>query len=380
MRRRDALGLALWSVPGLAYGQNRRQELPPERERGEFPRVMAHFCTWHRKRPRTATQDELDTWYQASTIPWRNDGSGIGYDSLNPAVLREQCVEMVKYGIVPLASWWGPESQAGDAWLDLWVSEPRPVPAALLYEGQGDGRLRRDRDGWWYLQDPDNTAKLNSELEHLYNKYLSRYPDHFLKVDGRPYILLWPLHAFRGDLTAVLSGCAVRDRLFIAGTAFDGLRLPSDERLPVVAGLDAVTAYNIYKEEIAAEHGGVFTTELVARYRHSALVWQEWLAANLPRTKLILPLTLAYDDRLVPGRNNPTFAATEQTARAVMGEMHQIMSHFTRLGGNVMPWVTMPSYNEHFEGSSLEPNAPWGDLWIRLVHECLTARALPPGV
>ena len=48
-----------------------------------------------------------------------------------------------------------------------------------------------------------------------------------------------------------------RDRLLIVGTSFDGLRLPDDAMLPMLAGMDAVTGYGFYSRPLMTEYGGI---------------------------------------------------------------------------------------------------------------------------
>lgn len=332
--------------------------------------ALAHVCTWHAKEP------GVDSWHEAATIPWRSAGVGIGYDADDPAIIAAQAAEMRQHGLVPLLSWWGPDApRGGDGYFDIWTANVRDVPAAILYEGQG--RLRQDRDGWWTVDAADNAARLRGDLTHLWERYWSRAPDRWFIHRGRVVVYLWPAHAMRGDLAAVLRGLPFRDRILVVGTSFDGLRLPDDTMLPMLSGMDAVTGYGFYSRPLMTEHGGVLSDALIARYRHAALTWQEFLKARLPGVELFLPLEFAYDDRNVPGRDNPVYEAAPEQAAKLMAEVRQIIGHFHATCGNVPALVTMKSYNEHFEGTALEPNDRFGDRWLRFVADELTFRQLP---
>jgi hypothetical protein len=189
----------------------------------------------------------------------------------------------------------------------------------------------------------------------------------------------------RGDLKAVLDRLPFRDELYVAGTVFDTIRPPLDEYLPMVAGLDAVTGYGFYSKPLMLEYppdpvtGRVpLTDDLIARYRHASLLWQEFLAAKAPGVELILPLELAFDDTNVPGRENPTYEASPEQALKLFAEMRQMIDHFWVHCGNIVPVITVVSYSEHFEGTAMEPNNRYGDQWLEMVSRSFAFSALPP--
>lgn len=330
--------------------------------------ALAHVCTW--------LSTGNDTWKQVSTIPWRSEGLGIGYDANSRAIIAQQAAEMRQNGIKPLLSWWGTDAPlGGDGYLDVWRTVATYLPAAILYEGTG--LLRQERDGRWYIDAPDNAQKLRDDLTHLYTKYWSAAPERWYQRHGKFVIYLWPAHGMRGDLKSVLDALPFREKLYVVGTEFDALKLPSDVRMPILAGLDAVTGYGFYGTKLMPEYDGKLTDELIARYRFAALSWQEYLAAKLPGTELILPLQLAFDDRNVPGRDNPVYEATPEQAAKLFGEMRQMIGHFKVHCGNVPPVITVASYSEHFEGTALEPNNKFGSLWLEMLAKHMTQVKLP---
>jgi hypothetical protein len=337
---------------------------------------LVHVCTWFDAGERT--------WRQVSTIPSRSGGLGIGYESADPAIITAQAVEMHQYGMKPLLSWWGAgATYGGDGYLNVWRSVVTGLPAAILYEG--GSLLRQDEDGWWTVDSEFNTRRLREDLTHLYTTYWSVQPEQWYRRHGKFVVYLWPAHAMRGDLKTVLDGLPFRDRLYVVGTVYDSLRSPSEELLPMLRGLDAVTGYGFYSKPLMSEYppdpmtGRVpLTDDLIVRYRHATHLWHEFLTTRLPGVEIILPLELAFDDtNVIPRRNNPTYEATPEQAIKLIADMRQMIDHFWVHCGNVAPIITYVSYNEHFEGTSLEPSDRYGDLWLRLVTEHLMRSPLP---
>lgn len=328
--------------------------------------VIAHVCTWHVK----------GAWHEASTIPWRSDGAGIGYDADDPAVIARQATEMRDHGITPLLSWWGPAApHGGDGYLDVWSDTVTALPAAILYEGEG--RLRRDPDGWWDLEARDNAERLRADLTHLYEKYWSATASQWYQRRGKFVVYLWPAHAMRGDLASVLRPLPFRDRLYVVGTEFDALRMPTEARAPLVGGLDAVTGYGFYGKPLMEEYGRELSDALIAKYRLAALSWRSYLAARHPGVDLILPLEFAFDDHGVPGRGNPVYEASPEQAAKLLAEMRQLIDYYHTYCGNLVPAITVASYNEHFEGTALEPNTRFGRLWLDAVTDWIARPPLP---
>jgi hypothetical protein len=341
--------------------------------------VLAHVCTWF--------DADYRTWRQVSTIPMRSGGLGIGYDSSDPVIIASQAAELRQYGMTPLLSWWGAGAQyGGDRYLNVWNSVVTGLPAAILYEG--GGLLHRDDDGWWTVDTVYNTRRIHEDLTHLYSTYWSVHPERWYQREGKFVVYLWPAHAMRGDLKAVLDQLPFRDRLYVVGTVYDSLRLPTEELMPMLRGMDAVTGYGFYSKPLMLEYqpdpvtGRVpLTDELIARYRHTSLCWQEFLAARLPDLELILPLEFAFDDtNVIPRRGNPTYEATPEQALKLIAEIRQMIGHFRVTCGAVAPVITYVSYNEHFEGTSLEPNDRYGDRWLQMVSQSFAFGTLLPSL
>ncbi|MBN2141826.1 hypothetical protein JW711_00710 [Candidatus Woesearchaeota archaeon] len=162
--------------------------------------VLAHFVNWH---------TIPGGWDTAATMPVRHDNNSVhGYTSTNPEIITQQNTEMVRNGIVPLISWWGRDSYAGDKFLDTYLSVSKgDLPKiGILYESvnRDQSRMHTLPNGEVNLHDPYNANLLNSDLVHLDNKYFSRYPDRFFHVDGRPIVFLWNSHIFHGNLEEII--------------------------------------------------------------------------------------------------------------------------------------------------------------------------------
>lgn len=338
MERRAFLAAAAVAAGARAFGQSSEYR----------PHMLAHLCTWHRYR------DRQRSWQHTSTKPLR----GL-YDSRDAEVLAGQLVQMRAAGIAPLTSWWGPEGDAGDEFLDILTSVPweyqrTDVPAAVLYEGSG--RLRARRDGWLDFDDPFNPERFTADMRHLYEKYLSRFPERFFRQDGRFVVMAWPSHVYRGAF-APLGQALMRDMpLYLVSTDLLTRPFIRPDAADVIGGFAAVSAYGLYLTEIARELGGTLDDNWLDRWEAMAHTWDTWLAVNEPQVKLALPLQFCYDDSVERGDANPRLTVDYAAAERLLNRASNIITNSIRRAGRYLGWSTGASWNEYFEGTAIEPN------------------------
>jgi hypothetical protein len=339
---------------------------------------LAHYCDWHVK---CATGPDCDSWRYASTIPLRKDAQpGIGYSADDPSIIRAHNREMSASGIIPLLSWWGPDVPAGgDAFLDAYLSqwEPEaPVRAGLLYEVVGRLRMTGELVDF---SDPENAERFISDVRYLHQRYWSRYPDRFYRIDGRPVLFIWLSHAFRGPFEEVAARARREVPFYLIGSDFN---VPASFRPgleSVVRGLDAVSAYGIYSPPQATRHGGQVTDEYIEEYDVAAGDWSRWLSTNAPGTSLILPLQFAFDDHLVvPPRNHPSITSTASAAVKLAKTAEWQIARSQLACGNIQPFVLFVSYNEHFEGTAAEPSDRYGTDWLDVLRTTFVVPVLRP--
>lgn len=325
------------------------------------PRVLAHLCTWHRYR------GYQKSWQHTTTKPLR----GL-YDSRDIEVLADQLAQMRGAGIAPLTSWWGPDGDAGDEFLDIltsvpWEHQRTDVPAGVLYEGSG--RLRARRDGWLDFDDTFNRERFSEDMRHLYGKYLSRFPERFFRQDGRFVVMAWPSHIYRGSFAQLGKNLMSEMPLYLVST--DLLTRPyiRPDALDVIGGFAAVSAYGIYLTEIARELGGTLNEEWQNRWRAMANAWDQWLAVNEPQVRIALPLQFCYDDTKERGDGNPVLTVDYARAEEMVRIARETIGDPYRSAGRYLPWTTLASFNEHFEGTAVEPTDRHGTRLLDIIRD-----------
>jgi hypothetical protein len=301
--------------------------------------VLAHYVTWH--------SSGSPHWGDAPALPIRRDNPAGGYSSLNPEIIRQHNAEMQSAGIIPMASWWGPTSYAGDEFLNAYLMVPGPQ-LALLYEAVGEGR-----PGPSALEPVDftNAATVEqfvSEMGYLRDKYFNGPSgNRFLRINGKPVVFIWITNSFRGPFSQVAAH--VRSFVYLVGSEFTVPAVIPKEHEDVIRGLDAVTAYGFYDTGRFPEN---MNDEFLGAYTTAVRAWQVKLAAISPDIKLIPPMTFTYDERGIPGRVGYVFRSDAEHATRYA----QIVRSFvTDPGPGILPFAYMTSYNEHYEGSGVEP-------------------------
>jgi hypothetical protein len=290
------------------------------------------------------------------------------YESGDPIVLERQLALMKIAGIGPLISWWGPEHYAGDPFLNLLVGTPDAgVPATVLYEGQG--RLRDSDGGWLDFNDVRNREQFAADLRHLYDRFFSRYPERFFREEGRFVVLAWPSHIYRGPFAAVGRALMAEMPLYLVGT--DVLTRPfvRPDASDVVGGFAAESAYGIYLPEIPSELGGVLNENWLNRWQAMVDQWDRWLAIHEPQVKLALPLQFAFDDSVVSRHAHAPLLPGDTGPEELVARASTLMEYSRNRAGRVLPWGTMVSWNEYFEGTSVEPNTVYGTRFLELLRE-----------
>jgi len=358
------LGAAILSgAPASSQHNGRFEPRPPER----VP-ILAHYVNWHQK------NDFMNTWGLANTVPIRrNETAGFGYDSLDRAVLTEQNREMILQGIIPLVSWWGPDSRAGDAFLDAYLTLPGPR-LGLLYEVTG--RLYEDPLGHFDVEDPRNVQRFLDDMQHLHDRYWSRpeFGERWFRIDDKPVLYIWLSHAFRGSFERLRAAVRERSPLFIIGSDFniDSHFRPGLQ--DVVRGLDAVSAYGIYHPDLTIQTGGRISQAYLDRYATSYSAWVRWLGEHAPGVRLIAPLQFAFKDN----RGNPALTSTYSQALRLSEIVRLLVQRSQSCREPVLPLILMVSYNEHFEGSSVEPTLQyqydWFDVLARVFGTPMSTR------
>jgi hypothetical protein len=317
--------------------------------------VLAHYVSWHAKCPNNVPA--CDAWKMASTIPLRTDGiAGIGYAASDPAIIAAHNAEMREHGILPLISWWGPDVPAGDAFLNSYLAVKDPLRIALLYEA--GGRLTGSQE--FNFDTPANRARFVADMKHFQDTYWSKYPERFLKIDGRPVVFIWNTNLFVGAFDLAVREARAHASFFLVGSEVNVPMGPRAGLARIVKEMDAISSYGLYNLDFAKKYDGHMNRDYASAYFKALTDWSAWLVAYAPATKLFVPLMFSYDDTKVPGRSSIPITSTP-TEMELMARVARLAVEVSAAGcGNVLPFVLFVSYNEHYEGSSAEPSDRYG--------------------
>ncbi len=364
-RRVALLALGLLLAAGVASAAD------PPVPRWIYPRAFVHYVDWYSKCP---NDPACGGWNQVTTIPWLADSlPGIGYASDDPAVIHQHNHELWDHDLVPLISWWGPDTPlGGDRFLDLYLSlwdEEAPVRIGLLYEVTGRLKLVNDIVDF---NDPENADRFVADIRHLQEKYWSRYPDRFYWADNRPVLFIWLTHTFRGPFDVVAARARQEAPVYLIGSDYNtyGYFRPGLEQ--VARALDAESSYSIYSPLYVERNGAEVGLAHATAYQESVGLWSDWLAQNAPGVKLLLPLSFAFDDtRVFPPREHPPLRCTDAGAELLATTARRLIEISQLECGNISHHLLFVSYNEHYEGTALEPNNVHGNDFLAILTRTL---------
>lgn len=347
--------------------------------------VLAHFVNWHSKAPGFNSMEKDGNTHPlrvgADYPPGGIQTGGVGYDSNDPAIIRQQNDEMEKNCITPLVSWWGPAGSVlqntGDLFYDRYLSIPGPQ-FGVLYEaserlivtgqvGGEDQYSRPEKYGEIDFNNPENTKRFIADMDHLNQKYFSnpKYAGRFYRINGRPVVFVWLTGAFRGPFDNAALQAKSRDNIYIIGANFNMYGSTPPAMLPLVRGVDALSSYGNYNDELAIRFGGHINQEFVDMYRDAVAVISLWLANNTPNVPLLLPIQFSYKDN----RGNTPLTSTKAEAEYFAKTVRAIVDNAAANCRNIVPIVLLDSYNEHYEGSGVEPSREYGYDFLNIVRE-----------
>jgi len=384
MRRVLLLLAAFWAMAVSSSSQ------PIGRQQISEPvPVLAHYMNW-------ATVP--GGWATASVMPVLRDNPAGGYTSANPAIIAEHNRQMAANGIWPMMSWWGPDTYAGDRFLDQYLAVPGP-PLAILYEATG--RLltnRQIREGGVTAPFPElspnraimragsgddrydfrqavNANTFIADMEHLHRKYFTGpHANRFVRVDGRPLVFVWISHAFDGPFDQAVAHARERAAFYLVGSDFSVPFFMRSGGESVVRGYDAVSAYGFYDPN---RYGLDMDQRFISEYGAAIPQWQVWLDRNAPGVQLLLPMGFAYDETLIPGRRGVVFRSSYDIARRYAESVRTTLTN--PCGTRLLRLAYLTSFNECYEGTCVEPSEEYGTAYLDIVRETFaTQRTLEP--
>jgi len=148
----------------------------------------------------------------------------------------------------------------------------------------------------------------------------------------------------------------------------------------IIGGLDAVSAYGIYDTGLAQQTARMETDRTVQEFygrmvghvdsvyvdqwEKAVGLWSLWMSRWTPRVDLIAPMQFAFDN----GRNFP-LTSTSAEANAFAHRARTVIDNAEAYHRNIRRLVLFVSYNEHYEGSSLEPTIEYLSSFLDIVRQ-----------
>lgn len=297
--------------------------------------VYCDYYTWH-------NQDHWERGY--SNIPLLGF-----YNSIDPDTIVKHKEWAMTYGIDVLKIEYIPQfdSTITEGILESDLGDTR---LCLMY----DSRLRFESIGYKYPPyDFDNKEIAETflrDMDHIAETYFSS--SNYFKINGRPVLWIYVARDFKGNYKNVIEEA----RKNIAEKGYD-LYLVGDVvfwnyRLGTISAYDAISCYSAY----AGRPDN--TAEFAERLKLLYTVWRT--AAILSRRDFIPAAIPAYDDTCL-SYERISITPLEGSADDFRYQL-AVVSQF-RDPVNIKPeieQVTIATFNEHQEGSSVEPAEEWG--------------------
>ena len=280
------------------------------------------------------------------------------YDSLDPEVISTHIEWASEYGIDVFKIEYYP--QLDDSMLGgIFASPSGDVSLCLMY----DSRLRFENVGYpkppYDFDDPVISDTFKNDILHIAENYFSR--QNYFKIAGRPVLWLYVARDFTGSYTKVIED--VREQLGKKG--YD-IYLVGDAvfwnyRLPLIRAFDAVSCYSAYGGR--PQNSAAFADRLKFLY----MVWE--ISARFFGKDFIPSAIPGYDDRCLEAER-PSLPVLSGTADDFNYQLNIIKAFLDPV--NISPQITQVSiatFNEHQEGTSVEPSLPWGIERIKQITE-----------
>ncbi|MBM3704949.1 MAG: hypothetical protein FJW66_00345, partial [Actinobacteria bacterium] len=308
----------------------------------------------------TIVYSDYYTWHSESH--WKRGFSDIPllgfYDSLDSKIISKHLEWAHQYGIDVLKIEYIPQfdSTIKNGILKAITGK---TEFCLMY----DSRLRFESIGYnsppYDFSDRKISMTFLEDMEHIALEYLSS-PGYF-KINGRPVLWLYVARDYTGRFREVIETARKNfldkgyDVYLVGDVVFWNYRLDT------ITAFDAVSCYSAYA-------GRPQNTALLAeRLKFLYMVWST--AARMQSKDFIPSAIPAYDDSCLEDERKslPVLSGSGDNFKYQL----EIISGFLD-PVNISPdinQVTIATFNEHQEGSSVEPAQEWGFTRIEQIPE-----------
>jgi glycoprotein endo-alpha-1,2-mannosidase len=271
------------------------------------------------------------------------------YDSLDDKVIKEHIGWANEYGIDVLKVEYIPQfdETITSGILNYDLGDTR---LCLMY----DSRLRFESVG--YKKPPydfnDEVIKKTflDDLNHIADTYFAS--DNYFKINGRPVLWIYITRDFTGNYKSVIG----QARQNLKNKGFDvylvGDQVFYNYSLRAISAFDAVSCYSAYagRPQNTADFG--------QRLKFLYMVWKT--AARMAGKDFIPSGIPAYDDSCLENERKslPVLSGTAQDFNFQLQILSNLLDPV-----NIDPefnQVSIATFNEHQEGTSVEPSEDWG--------------------
>lgn len=306
-----------------------------------------------RQKPITDTIVYCDyyTWYDSKR--WERGHSDtplLGlYNSLDPKVIAEHSGLANKYGIDVFKVEYLPQLDDSIT-KGILDSDLGNTKICLMYDSLlRFGQLDKSRE-LYDFNNPEISSTFLEDMNHIADTYFNN--ENYFKINGRPVLWIYIARDYTGPYKEIIK--QARKNMLEKGydVYLVGDLVFWNYKLSGINAFDAVSLYTAY--------GGrpQNTAMLAERLKFLYLVWK--LASQLQDRDFIPAGIPAFDDSSLAGERKPmpVLSGSSQDFRYQLN----IVSNFLD-AVNIAPelnQITIATFNEHQEGSSVEPAKEWG--------------------
>ncbi len=280
------------------------------------------------------------------------------YGTDSPKVAKKHIDWCAKYRIDGLfISWWGAKTLTDRHLKKGLLKAPNldKTSFAIFYEAFGrldpkDG----EKDGIVDFSQPKVMKTFISDFQYLAKNYFN-HPQYW-KLSRRPVVGVYVTRAFRGftkDHLARLRKAIGVDVYIIADEVFMGRQSSPKTARNGKEVFDAYTAYNMMENSKVREHD----TALSYQSREAFPIFRKWAK----QTTFIPGVFPSYSDF----RGNKTLAGSPEDFATLLDAAVSIA---TQPGSPVPPVVLVTSFNEWWEGTTIEPTKEYGNKYLEIIR------------
>jgi glycoprotein endo-alpha-1,2-mannosidase len=291
------------------------------------------------------------------------------YASTNPAVAEQHIAWAAPHGIDFFAIDWWPSRPGQNEAFEAGFLRARNVgdiQFCLFYETWA---LGFDKDLGCTSFDADKRRAFVADMDALADRFFN-HPS-YLKVGGRPVVILYLSRTFSGDFAGALREARRtlkkrgHDVFFVGDEVFWNVTpvkrgrphpLVREPQAARIRALDAITSYNLYENALPQHAGYGSRSRFIADV---AEIYRSYRAAARGRACLVPGLIPGYNDRGVR-RGQDHFVIPRQWDRDA-GEGSFLAHGFEKVGlplaDSRLNMILLTSWNEWNEDTAIEPLA-----------------------